>query len=947
MISKVQPSNLRLTMTSNLLTIIFLVFCIHLSAQTGPLDQSFGNNGSVITGFNIGDSYGNVSAIQPDGKILLAGYAYQGGVYRMSLSRFHADGTLDGDFGSNGTAFADFPNNYSARPNSLLLQPDGRIIAVCEITGYAYGSKFAMTRFNPTGSLDTGFGADGYVLTSTSKDLNDAKAAFLQTDGKIELFGISDDNPELGLLSVIRYNNNGTLDSTFAGTGIISTDTFGIAGNFSAVQLPDHKILCSGKSGTHIGVIRLNPDGTPDQSFGNAGLAQTPLIEDGGYTNKTMAAGPDGKIVVCGNANGPIPNQTLYALSRLNPNGTLDSSFAVNGLLKLSSDFFNLSVRSVAVQSDGKILMTGVEFLPGANSPFLIERLKLDGTLDSTFGTNGFVAIDNFVNPANYSSLITQTDGKIILTGTSRDTWNYRESIYRFNTDGSIDLGLNGTGNQFISLGKSTDFATALAIGPNDEIVAGGFSNSQTQDNIALTRHLPDGSPDLTLGTNGTRSVHFFGLTSGNYIVSDYKSIAMAVQPDGKTVFAGNADRGQRVLVLSRVNVDGSLDSTFANNGLFYDTLAYYDTYAVAVAVLPNGKIAVGGGLEDASGTTNSFVSLFLPNGTPDSSFNGNGTLEYNFGGTYGNAVMALQIQSDGKILAGGRMKIGDIRRYTLARINPNGTLDGTFGTAGKVITLFPNSLSAGIQTLQVQPDGKIIAGGAGNLVGPTSYLPPVITLARYNPNGTLDGSFGTAGKQVTNYGTGIETTSLALESDGKIVVAGALWTGSNGFTLLRYKSNGTLDSIVGTNGILTISFGGTDEKSFAVAVQPDGKIVLGGYTNPNNDQDFAIIRFIGGSGLVLGAVDFSKAPEQTLIYPNPIQQSSTLEYTLPESTTVSLELYDLQGRFIHTYFNHASRESGNIQEKVDIPAGLPDGPYVLVLSTPQGQISVKIMKKA
>jgi uncharacterized delta-60 repeat protein len=361
---------------------------------------------------------------------------------------------------------------------------------------------------------------------------------------------------------------------------------------------------------------------------------------------------------------------------------------------------------------------------------------------------------------------------------------------------------------------------------------------------------------------------------------------------------------------------------------------------------MPNGKIVTAGVLNNYSGTLQSFVLQHLPNGTLDSTFNGNGILVFD-AGTGNSGVLTAKATPDGKIIVGGRVSVDlyGIRHYALARINPDGTLDASFGTGGVVTTDFGNSFSTVVLTLDIQQDGKIVAGGMGfdnNL----STLLPNITLARYNPNGTLDNSFGTNGLVVTGYPLGIETNALAIESDGKIVVAGTAY-GKSGFFLLRYKPDGKPDSLVGVNGILKLALGSDYETSYGLAIQPDGKIVMAGSVRNGLDEDFAVVRFIGGSNLHLGTVDFSASARQLLVYPNPIEQAATLEYTLPAPATVTLQLFDIKGALLKTCFSGQPKDAGSHSEAINLPEGLPIGNYVLKMSTPSGCLSVKVIKRS
>jgi uncharacterized delta-60 repeat protein len=934
-------------MTKNLLLLILLACFSSLSAQTGPLDLNFGNNGAVITGFKTGSTYANALVLQPDGKILVAGYAYHGGfdyfgnfsVYENSLTitRFTPDGFPDNSFGLNGTALTDF--GTSAQGNTVSLQPDGKIVVagykVDELTGFP---RFAVARFNSNGSIDNTFHSTGQVVTNLGNQNDYANAVSIQTDGKIVVTGNSITSANVNRFSMVRYNSDGSLDTGLAGTGSISNNNNGITGGFTNIIQPDGKILSSVslKNISNIGFSRFMANGNPDPGFGSNGKAITPVLNPYQDANKSSALQTDGKIVICGYIYDST-NTSRPAVYRMLSNGAADPEFGQNGLAVLSFGFSYVTIKALAMQSDGKILVSGIANA-ASSTVFLTSRLNANGAPDSTFGINGIVTAGKVSSLSNRVSVAIQPDGKILLAGTTTGESTDAMLLYRLNLDGTLDNTFGVTGFQTAIIGTSHDLISALAIGADGKITAAGASSSNTTLLMSVARYLPDGSPDHDLDQVGFKNIPFNGLDEGTNLGI---ILSMALQPDGKTVLMGETYQNQFKFGLSRINPDGSLDSTFGTNGkIIYSFGA--SSEPSAMTLLPNGKIVVTGWNSDTPGHGNVVVAQLNSNGTLDSTFNNNGFLIINFG--HNSAAYKVSSQSDGKIVVVGNVNVGGVHQYALARINPDGTLDSSFGTGGKATTSFGSALSAGIQTIAFQPDGKIVAGGYGNNPNLSSFIPS-ITLARYNPNGSLDATFGNGGTVVTKVDGGVQTYSLALESDGKIVVAGCLSNDVSDFALLRYKSTGTLDSMIGYHGLLLADMGAEDEKSYTLVIQSDGKIVLGGYTTVNRDREFVITRFIGGSGLTLGTLDFTHSANQMLIYPNPFQQTAVVEYTLPESSFVTIELYDLAGRFIKSYVDNAARGAGSQKEAIEVPEGLSAGTYVLMVSTPKGRISVKVMK--
>jgi uncharacterized delta-60 repeat protein len=292
-----------------------------MAQEAGDLDTSFGVGGKVITDF-VGEEYANAVALQPDGKIVVAGQAGDPsiGSTNFALARYLPNGSLDTTFGEDGLVITDFVSLSLAY--AVALQPDGKIVAA----GYAFDPSdpptglrqgFALARYQPDGTLDTTFGEDGLVIT----DVRNAAVIFavaLQPDGKIVVAGQAYN----GLtghsdFALARYQPNGTLDTTFGEDGLVITD-FGGPNEFAtAVALqPDSKIVAAGSGDPNIGKLefalaRYQPNGTLDTTFGSDGRVTTDL--GNGYYATAVALQPDGKIVAAGQVGGFVSD---FALAR-------------------------------------------------------------------------------------------------------------------------------------------------------------------------------------------------------------------------------------------------------------------------------------------------------------------------------------------------------------------------------------------------------------------------------------------------------------------------------------------------------------------------------------------------------------------------------------------------------------------------------------------------------
>jgi uncharacterized delta-60 repeat protein len=327
------------------------------------------------------------------------------------------------------------------------------------------------------------------------------------------------------------------------------------------------------------------------------------------------------------------------------------------------------------------------------------------------------------------------------------------------------------------------------------------------------------GDLDPTFDGDGKVTTHF--------IFND-EAHGVAIQPDGKIVAAGftvcNPCAGPtepRDFALARYNRDGSLDSTFDGDGKVTTDFATNVDQAFAVAIQADGKI-VAGGFAWVSGVDFA-LARYNTDGSLDPSFDGDGkvTTDYGFGSSQ---VYGLAIQADGKIVAAG-YGAATAQDFFLARYTSNGSLDPSFDDDGKVTFLGfgPNHNQA--HAVGIQPDGKIVAAGCANCLSSSSNF----AVARLNTNGSRDPTFDGEGLVTTDFSGNVDQArALALQADGKVVVAGSAITGQPVFGLARYHTDGSLDSTFDGDGKLTTQFGNGDAAE-GVAIQRDGKIVAAG----------------------------------------------------------------------------------------------------------------------
>src|SRR6266568_2136528 len=368
---------------------------------------------------------------------------------------------------------------------------------------------------------------------------------------------------------------------------------------------------------------------------------------------------------------------------------------------------------------------------------------------------------------------------------------------------------------------------------------------------------------------------------SGGIVVTDFNgsiddaAFAVAVQPDGKILAAGYvfSSASNYDFALVRYLPDGSLDPSFGTNGKVATDFHGSTDVARAVALQPDGRIVVAGYALRLDGPAFDFaLARYNADGSLDASFGVGGKVATDFAGAGGSEqAHALALQPDGKIVAAGWTSSAGVSGFALARYNADGSLDTGFGAAGKGTPGFSGGFARPPAAL-LQAAGKIVA--TGTVSNSFTTTGEDFALARYNADGSLDATFGTDGRVVTDFsaGGGIfanndGATSAALQPDGKIVVAGVTTTATRDFALARYDADGRLDLTFGVNGKVVTDVDNAHNNAFAVALQPDGRIVIAGQVQPldRSSSNFALARYLNPEVITV-AIDIKPGTAQNTI---------------------------------------------------------------------------------
>jgi uncharacterized delta-60 repeat protein len=421
------------------------------------------------------------------------------------------------------------------------------------------------------------------------------------------------------------------------------------------------------------------------------------------------------------------------------------------------------------------------------------------GNLDPTFGSGGTVRTDFSGNIDRANAVAIQPDGKIVAAGSSFSSAKTVEDfiVARYNTNGSLDKRFGSNGKITTDFFRNVDQINALVIQPDGKIVVAGVAqlggNGGTPRVFALARYTSEGRPDSSFGNGGSLTTSFGGTFAA--------ASAIMLQPDGKIVVAGTADFNPRDpnsgldFALARYNANGSLDASFGDAGkVVFDFFGSFDQ-ANAAVLQPDGQIIVVGSTSYDSFNTDIGFALtrFNPDGSTDFGF-GNGGKQITSFFDLGAKANGVVLQPDGRFVVAGTASDTATRPvatdFALARYNPDGTLDSSFGIGGETAVPFADSATEQANALVLMPDGKIIVAGAAFQ---TFATPPDFALRRYNSDGSIDTSFGIGGAMTTDFAGGTDhAQAVALQADGKIVAAGRAFRSNFDLSLARYRNDGT-----------------------------------------------------------------------------------------------------------------------------------------------------------
>lgn len=756
----------------------------------GTLDDTFGVNGKIVPRvFEVPYQlvYNVVSSIVllDNGKFLVAGaYGIDYNPSGTVIARFNNDGTIDYTFGTDGKVYSEGVIPFK---DNLKIQPDGKFIVGSKKYLGANGINyegFEFDRYSQHGVLDTAFGTDGKVITSFGNVSSKISSFALLPDGKFIASGAYSPINQSSSIAIVKYNNDGSLDTSFDTDGKVIT-TFGtgsscygvyITSNLNGKIIVAATVITSNTTVLNFGLIQYNPNGSLDTTFDGDGKALS-IIDDGFYGIKSVTKDENGKYLV----NFTDGNLNFYSVIRkYNTDISLDSTFGTNGKIQASFDLGLNGAQNATITTDSKIVIVG-NFVSNdyTSNNFGIAKYNSNGTLDTTFDTDGKLTTKFEYSSDELKKIIVLPDNKIIAIGTSR----YRQPnnagfsnivLSKYNSNGSLDVSFGNSGKVYSVFGENVYTILNFVVQTDGKILVNAYYSvfPSSQFVFELIRYNANGSLDVTFGNNGK-------------IVTTPILLSLVNPTNGKFLFNGinNLPSGENEYTLIKYNANGTIDNSFGSNGTVAYNVGNSPFGYSSVVLQPDGKIIASGSYSNLSGQLNYLTIRYNSNGTIDSTFGTNGTI---ITPTQGN-VNSNFVQSDEKIIVCGSSSNGSGINFSSIKYDSNGTIDSSYGING--IASISLDQYYQINSVYLQPDNKI-------LVALSQYNPQQnaneFKVKRINADGSIDTDFGVDNGITTSFYNGYnEAFSIGLQSDNKIIVAGTTNNSiNNDFAITRLTNS-------------------------------------------------------------------------------------------------------------------------------------------------------------
>ena len=475
------------------------------------------------------------------------------------------------------------------------------------------------------------------------------------------------------------------------------------------------------------------------------------------------------------------------------------------------------------------------------------------------------------------------------------------------------------------------------------------YSFDINSTNVVIERYNTNGSLDTTYGTNGKVS------TSLAIYTYTYQSIA--IQADGKIIAVGylpstTSTTDYENFGVLRLNTNGAIDTTFGTNGYVnIDFASNGNDVAYCVNVLQNGKIVVGGSTKPSSTQFDLAVLQLNSDGSIDTTFGINGKFTYNIGyrsspttTQSADVIKSMAINSFGEIILGGITDANttiDNENFFVATLTASGTLKNNFATNGIKIIDFGTG-GSNFSKIKVTDTNQIIASGSQEYLSGTDYLYKMI-LTKLNYDGTFDTSFASNGSSLINTNSNIDAINdFIILSNGKILCSGYSRNSTTSlldFLVVQFNSNGTIDTTFNSSGFILTDFTNLTDKSLAIILQSDGKILVAGGEDTNGSENY--IGELARYTLAPLSTNNFDLKNTITISPNPFTDSITISTKDINLSLATIELYDISGRKIS---NFTTENTNNFTFSIN--SNLSKGNYFLKIMDQQSIQTFKLVKE-
>ncbi|MBI5635246.1 MAG: SBBP repeat-containing protein, partial [Nitrospirae bacterium] len=815
------------------------------------------------------------------------------------------------------------------------VQTDGKLV----VAGYTYTSDgidndLLVARVNADGSMDTSFNTTGvFIYNGTVDGWDRANAVALQSDGGIVIAGSANNGTDI---IIARLTSAGLLDAAFATNGVFTYTASGIGANSAnavAIQSPGGEIVVAGginNSGAYdVLVSRLTSTGMPDATFGTNGVVTYNWSANNNNQANAVALQSDGGIVIAGRIDNSTNDDIL--VSRLTSTGLLDTTFGTNGIYTYNGPENGWDrANAVTIQSDGGIVFAGSIPITGTILTYdiLVSRLTSTGLLDTTFGTNGMFTFDGGVSLSEYANAIAfQPDGKIVVAGNAENGTTGDALVLRLATDGSLDatFGYSGVAS-FTPFANSNSYASTVAIGSDGKLVVAGYTNDGISDIGFVLRLTATGTvPPTVVGTspaNGAANVPVNTTITATFsedmdpatingatfvvdgvtgaVTYDVPAKTAAFTPDavlaGGTTYtaritagaqdlAGNALAAAHAWTFTTSNTVP--DTTFNGTGMVvHHNAAGGNDYDLgnSITVDTSGRILVTGYSLNASGNFDMVIWRHNADGSMDTTFNSAGAVpgilvhDSATGGNSDDFGNSITTDATGRILvAGYSYNASGNYDMVIWRYNADGSMDTTFNSAGAVPGIVVHDSAAGGNSddfgnsITVDTSGRILVTGYS--INASGNYDMVIW--RYNADSSMDTTFNSAGavpgivvhESAAGGNDGDYGWSITTDAADRILVAGYSFnaSGNDDMVIWRYNPDGTLDTTFNNSGFVIHSNaagGNSHDWGSSITIDASGRIfVTGSSVNASGDDDMVIWRYnadgtldttFNGTGLIV-----------------------------------------------------------------------------------------------